>query len=83
MEFSKLRKRIIDELKKRKHLIDEEVTLIDGFFDMPIYNDFSWNITVWWKTISMVAKTIPMVALVSNDSWRVYFFAVKWLIDNI
>ena len=56
--------------------IHEPNTLIEGFISQPLYNELTWGLVIWWPTI-------PMVAVVGNSSWRIYFFALKILLPKL
>lgn len=75
LKFSDLKWKIIEELKKRDLWIHEPITLVDGFINQPIYDELTWSFVIWWPTI-------PMVMLIGNNSWRLYFFAAKALLPN-
>lgn len=77
IKFDDLRQKIIDELniRKTKLQINEPVTLIDGFVNQPIQSELTGAFVVWWPTI-------PMIMLIGNESWKIYFFALKALLPN-
>lgn len=55
--------------------IGEEVSLIPGVCMLPINPEVSKNIYLW--------NSLPTVAVVWNQSWRVYFFALKTLLPEV
>jgi len=50
-------------------------TLLDGFINPSISNDISGNLVLG-------GPTLPMVAVISNTSGQVYYFALKALLPN-
>lgn len=75
--FKNYEKKIKDWIVK--HLkyagILEKVSLIPWICMLPINNEVSNNIYLW--------KSLPMVAVIGEDSWRVYFFALKTLLPEV
>lgn len=76
IEFSDYKEQIINAIDERKdHLnITEKVILIDGFINQPIYDKFTGGFVVG-------GPMIPMVAALGQKSGRIYFFALKALIN--
>lgn len=56
--------------------IQEPVTLIDGFINQPMYKELTGAFVIG-------GPTIPMIAVVGNNSGRIYFFALKALLPDI
>ncbi|HAU0185367.1 hypothetical protein SC810_00065 [Legionella pneumophila serogroup 1] len=78
IKFTDYREKIIQELNNKKVFwgINEPVSLIDGFINQPIQQELSGNIVIG-------GPTIPMVAVVGNNSGRIYYFALKALLPSI
>lgn len=76
MEFSKYKKRITDVLEGRDLGIDEEISLINGFFDSLIFKDLSDEIVLF-------GPTIPLIIAVGETSGRVYVFALKHVLPDL
>lgn len=78
LKFTDYRNKILTAINSKSwvHWIQEPTTLIDGFINQPIYNELTWDFIVGWSTL-------PMVAVVWNNSGRIYFFALKLLIPDI
>ncbi|HAT9215558.1 TPA: hypothetical protein JBC15_02140 [Legionella pneumophila subsp. pneumophila] len=66
IKFTDYREKIIQELNNKKVFlgINEPVSLIDGFINQPIQQELSGNIVIG-------GPTIPMVAVVGNNSGRI------------
>ena len=76
--FNDIRGEIQEALNSRSvHLgINEPVTLLDGFINVPIYNQLSRNVVIG-------GPTVPMIAVVGNNSGRVYYFALGQLLPHL
>lgn len=78
LKFSDYKDQIIKALQKRQTSlgIHEPVTLIDGFVNQPIQKELTGGFVFG-------GPTIPMIAVVGNNSGRIYFFALKILLPDI
>jgi len=77
IEFESVKANIINAMEKldfKKYGIDEPVSLIDGFITQPL----NMQIT---NSLIIGGSVVPMVMLLGKESGRIYFFAVKALID--
>jgi len=79
-KFENIKDRIIDHLDniidKTEMGIYEEVDLIDGFVNLPFTLELSSNLIIG-------GSTIPMIMLCGRDSGRIYFFALKAIIEEM
>ena len=78
LKFVDYKDKIIKALQD-KHVslgIQEPVTLVDGFFNQPVYKEFTGAFVIG-------GPTIPMIAVVGNNSGRIYFFALKALLPDL
>jgi len=76
IKFSYYKNEIIEALNSKNRLIDEPNYLIDGFINLPIIYKINGDITVW-------SPIMPMIAVIWNNSGRIYFFPLKELLPNI
>lgn len=53
----------------------EGFTLIDGFFNTPIYDELMDGLLIG-------APTVPMIAILGNKTGRMYFFALKAIVPD-
>jgi len=54
---------------------EKGVTLIKGIFNLPIQAEFSGNIIIG-------GPSVPMIAVVGNQSGRIYYFSLKMLLPD-
>lgn len=78
IKFSEYKQRIIDALNSRSSQlgITEPITLVDGFVNQPLQTEFTGGLVIG-------GPAIPMVAVVGNNSGRIYYFALKALLPDI
>jgi len=78
LKFSEYKEQIVNALNVKGGAlgIQEPVSLIDGFINQPIYNEFTGAFVIG-------GPAIPMVAVVGNNSGRIYFFALKALLPDL
>ena len=76
LKFSEHKKNITKALESRELGIDEEISLIDGFINQPVFKELTGAIVIG-------GPTIPMIAAVGNSSGRVYFFALKAILPEV
>jgi hypothetical protein len=78
VRFSDIKDHLIKPLEEQINNLGsvEKFTLIDGFFNRLIENEIDGKIV-------LKGQTVPMVAVVGNQSGRVHFFAVKILLPNL
>ena len=78
LKFSDYKNQIIKALDDKKNFlgIQEPVSLIDAFINQPIYKEFTGAFVIG-------GPTIPMIAVVGNNSGRIYFFALKALLPDL
>lgn len=78
INFSDIRHELIAQLQIRALAIgiSEPVTLIDGFVNQPFSMELSGSFVIG-------GPTIPMIMLLGNNSGRIYFFALKALLNNL
>lgn len=78
IKFSEYKQRIIDALNSRASQlgITEPITLVDGFVNQPLQTEFTGGLVIG-------GPAIPMVAVVGNNSGRIYYFALKALLPDI
>ena len=78
IKFSEYKQRIIDALNSRSPQlgINEPITLVDGFINQPLQIEFTGGLVIG-------GPAIPMVAVVGNNSGRIYYFALKALLPDI
>lgn len=74
--FSEYKKSITDALKSRELGIDEEISLIDGFINQPVFKKLTGDVVIG-------GPTIPMIAVVGKTSGRIYFFALKAILSEV
>lgn len=77
-KFENIKGEIIKRLNEKKNNMgfNEQVLLIDWIFMQPIQQTISSNLIIWWPSI-------PMIALVWQETWRIYFIALKILLPDI
>lgn len=78
LKFSDYKDQIIKVLQEKQTSlgIHEPVTLVDGFINQPIQKELSGGFVIG-------GPAIPMIAVVGNNSGRMYFFALKALLPNV
>lgn len=78
IKFPEYKQKIIDALNVRMPQlgIHEPITLVDGFVNQPLQNEFTGGLFIG-------GPAIPMIAVVGNNSGRIYYFALKALIPDI
>jgi hypothetical protein len=78
IKFSDYKQQIIDTLnaKEAQLGISEPITLIEGFINQPLQKEFTGGLVIG-------GPAIPMIAVVGNNSGRIYYFALKALIPDI
>ncbi len=78
IKFSDYKEEILKALNEKvsSHGILEPTSLIDGFINQPIQKELTGAFVVG-------GPTIPMVAVVGNNSGKIYYFALKALLPNI
>lgn len=79
IKFSDYKQEIINALNSRRSSqlgIHEPITLIDGFINQPLQNEFTGGLVIG-------GTSIPMIAVVGSNSGRIYYFALKALLPNI
>lgn len=78
LKFSDHKEEIIRALNERapQHGIQEPTSLVDGFINQPIQKEFTGGLVIG-------GPAIPMVAIVGNNSGRIYFFALKVLLPDL
>jgi hypothetical protein len=78
IQFSDYKAKIIEALNVRgaKLGIDEPITLVEGFINQPLQMEFTGGLVIG-------GPAIPMVAVVGNNSGRIYHFALKALLPDI
>ena len=78
IKFSEYKQKIIEALNNRSTQINinEPITLIDGFINQPLQSELTGGLIVG-------GPAIPMVAVVGNNSGRIYYFALKALLPDI
>lgn len=71
-KFADKKQDILKELEKRlaDSGISEDVTLIDGFVNQPVYMELT-------DSLVLGGPTIPMIMLLGKKSGRIYLFALK------
>lgn len=74
--FDDIKSDVLFALQDKAKNLGEPVSLIEGFISGPFSTELS-NSTV------LGGPTIPMVMLVGDESGRLYFFALKALLNNI
>lgn len=72
--FEDIKSDILLALQDKAKALGEPVNLVEGFISGPFSSELS-NSTV------LGGATIPMVMLVGKESGRIYFFALKALIN--
>lgn len=76
LEFSSIKDALIDTIKTDSFDNQEDLILLEGFFNIPFPEEY--------KKGSMVGgPTIPMVAVLDNTSGRIQLFALKALIPHL
>ncbi len=78
IKFEDYKDQILEKLKEHLKTIplNGNFTLIDGFFNQPIQKELSGAIIIG-------GPTVPMVAIVENNTGQMHFLAVKILIPTI
>jgi len=82
VKFSDYKQRIIDALNSRNSTsnsnlgITEPITLVDGFINQPLQSEFIGGLVLG-------GPAIPMIAVVGNNSGRIYYFSLKALLPDI
>lgn len=78
LKFSDYEQRITYEINKRGEdlWITEPNSLLRWFIKINIRDNLDDWITFWWPNI-------PIIAVVWNKSWRIYFFALKAILPEI
>jgi len=77
IKFSDYKEKIIKALNEKspQHGIQEPTSLVDGFINQPIQKELTGGPVIG-------GPAIPMVAVVGNNSGRIYFFALKTLLPD-
>ena len=76
LKFSSIKDDLIKTLRNRELNIEEEVTLINGFFNCPVQTEMT-------DTFIIGGSTVPMIAVYGNESGRVYWFALKVVLPDL
>ena len=78
IKFSDYKEKIIKALNEKapQHGIQEPTILVDGFMNQPIQKESIGGLVIDYPAI-------PMVAVVGNNSGRIYFFALKKLLPHL
>lgn len=75
MDFDKVKPLIIEVLEKKNLGIGEPLSLVDGFFIMPLHPTCE-------NFILVGASTVPMVVLFGENTGRIYHFALKAILPD-
>ena len=77
IKFADIKELLLKELSERaKTTCGEGFTLVEGFFNSPMQTELSNNLTI-------DGPSVPMIAVVDNNTGGMHFFALKALIPNI
>lgn len=78
IKFEDIKPKLLKAFEKRGASLDinEGVTLVNGFISQPIMKEVKGAFVIG-------GPTIPMIAVVGNNSGRIYFFALKALLPDI
>lgn len=78
IKFSAYEEKILEAIKSKLPYADihEELSLVNGFINQPIHKELTSGFVVG-------GPSIPMVSAVGKKSGRMYFFALKALIQDI
>lgn len=78
IKFEDVKSKLLKALEERGTSlgIKEGVTLVNGFISQPIMDEVKGAFVIG-------GPTIPMIAVVGNNSGRIYFFALKALLPDI
>jgi hypothetical protein len=77
IKFEDVKEDILKQLQEpnRKIVINEPVSLVDGFVSQPFSTGLSNSVVIG-------DPTIPMIMLLGNNSGQVYFFALKAILKD-
>ncbi|MFA5829313.1 MAG: hypothetical protein WC843_02355 [Candidatus Gracilibacteria bacterium] len=78
LKFSDHKAKIIEALNARGPQLGilEPIALVEGFINQPLQMEFTGGLVIG-------GPAIPMVAVVGNNSGRIYYFALKALLPDI
>jgi hypothetical protein len=76
IKFEDIKPDVLSALRQKAKALGEPVSLVDGFVSSPFSTELS-------DSVILGGPTVPMVMLVGDESGRLYFFALKALLDNI
>jgi hypothetical protein len=74
IKFSDVRDRILFNLMAKDLELDEDLLLIDGFFNP--------SISKMSERIELTETTVPMIMCVGKESGQVFFFSAKMLMEE-
>lgn len=77
LKFDNLKDKILKEVNKRFEDmgIDEPIELVSGFINMSVNMELT-------NALIIGGPTIPMIMLFGKQSGRIYFFALKALLED-
>lgn len=78
IKFEDIKEDLLKALKEKgpRLGINESVTIINGFISQPVHNEMTGAFIIG-------GPTIPMIAVVGDNSGRMYFFALRALLPEI
>jgi|FreactTroBogLake_1042271.scaffolds.fasta_scaffold14799_4 hypothetical protein len=76
MKFKDIQDDLIKALKPLAKDLNEEVNLIDGFISAEFLEELNDNPVLG-------GPTVPMVALISEKSGRLYFYSLRMLLPDL
>lgn len=76
IKFEDIKPDILSALQQKAKALGEPVSLVDGFVSSQFNNELS-------DSVLLGGPTIPMVMLIGKESGRLYFYALKALLNNI
>lgn len=78
LKFEDVQEKIMAELQKRseKFGLTESVTLFGGFMNQPFCTELS-------DSFVLGGPTVPLIMLIGNETGRVYFLALKAVLEDL
>lgn len=65
----------IEDSLKKQWQEDEKIYLVDWVWMLPVNVEISERTAFW--------KSLPMVAVIGTETWRIYFYSLTHLLPDI
>ena len=74
-DYEDIIKKAVTKHLKESWIIEENLILVQWIGSIPINKEISNNMQLW--------KFLPVITVVWENSWRVYFFSLKLLLPEL